>query len=70
VYLREYTEVRAIYASLSHCWGPYDPAIRLTRDTVEQLKGGVLIDQLPKSFRDAVKVCQNLGVIYLDRCAM
>jgi hypothetical protein len=67
VYLREYTAPEKLrrYASLSHCWGPEGPAIRLTHDTIEQLKDGFSISKLPKTFRDAVKVCQNLGISYL-----
>jgi hypothetical protein len=67
VYLREYATptVQALYASLSHCWGPQGPAIRLTRETVEQLKGGYMINELPKTFRDAMKVCQNLSISYI-----
>jgi hypothetical protein len=67
VYLREYTTptVRASYASLSHCWGPQGPTIRLTRDTVEHLKGGYMISELSKTFRDAMKVCQNLSISYI-----
>jgi len=65
VYLREIPNVSAPYACLSHCWGPYGPAIKLTADTVELLHKGYATSELPKTFRDAVNVCRRLGIDYL-----
>lgn len=53
------------YASLSHCWGEKGPSIRLTKSSVAQLKEGVYINTLPKTFAEAAKVCLQLGIYYL-----
>lgn len=65
VYLREPQKVSARYACLSHCWGPLGPATRLTKASLGSLSKGIAICVLPKTFRDAVVVCQSLGISYL-----
>ncbi|CAO2651394.1 Nn.00g039640.m01.CDS01 [Neocucurbitaria sp. VM-36] len=67
VYLRENlgTRSQARYACLSHCWGPQGPTIKLTSCTEEVLVGGVAIDELPKTFAEAAKVCLKLDIAYL-----
>jgi hypothetical protein len=53
------------YAALSHCWGLVVPT-RLMKANYEDLKGGpIIISDLPKTFRDAVKIASTLNVRYL-----
>jgi hypothetical protein len=52
------------YAALSHCWGDVVP-IRTTKANYEQMKEGILISELPKTFRDAIKIAETLHVSYL-----
>lgn len=56
------------YACLSHCWGPVGPALKLESTTVIALKAGLSLDQLPKTFHDAVVLCLglNIGYIWID----
>lgn len=65
VQLCEHLESQPQYACLSHCWGPIGPTFQLNHDTVMTLKTGVPRQQLPKTFRDAVTICLNLGIHYL-----
>ncbi|KAH7309731.1 heterokaryon incompatibility protein-domain-containing protein [Stachybotrys elegans] len=65
VRVRGKPEVRGVYACLSHCWGADGPSIKLTSCTANDLKLGIPISQLPRTFRDAVHVCQSLRIKYL-----
>ncbi|KAH7083429.1 heterokaryon incompatibility protein-domain-containing protein [Paraphoma chrysanthemicola] len=67
IILRENAEVtrQATYACLSHCWGKDGPALQLTSDTMETLKSGVARAQLPRTFRDAVQICDRLAIQFL-----
>lgn len=65
VQLCERFESQAPYACLSHCWGPVGPMLQLKRTTIDSLKVSFLIEQLPKTFRDAALLCQSLGIHYL-----
>lgn len=62
VYLREATSNSAKYACLSHCWGTGGPTITLTKATMSSLSQGYAVSEMPKTFRDAVVVCQSLGI--------
>lgn len=53
------------YACLSHCWGPNGPAITLTKETATALRKGIPIEDLPRTFAEACKVCLTLGIDYL-----
>lgn len=57
------------YIALSHCWGKLSPTERLCtlRINLEAHKSCIAanIDQLPRSFRDAVVVSRGIGVKYL-----
>jgi hypothetical protein len=70
VYLREHVKTPAMYACLSHCWGPSGPTLKLDKTTRNCLMDGILIDQLPKTFADAVRLCARLGLrfIWIDAC--
>ena len=52
------------YVTLSHCWGNVQP-IRLTRTTEASLRTGLPVQRLPKTFKEAVHVCRELGVQYI-----
>jgi hypothetical protein len=54
------------YVTLSHCWGNSVP-ITLTPDNIEQfMNGGITLDSLPKTFRDAIVFAARLdGVGYM-----
>lgn len=53
------------YACLSHCWGRKGPLLRLTSKTSEALESGIVVEQLPRTFQDAFKVCRDLSILYL-----
>lgn len=53
------------YACLSHCWGQQGVTFKLTQGTLATLTGGVEVQSLPKTFRDAVDVCLRLGLSFL-----
>jgi len=65
VYLREDTVEKGRYACLSHCWGAQGPSLKLERSTYQQLTSGVTVDQLPKTFGDAVSICISIGIRFL-----
>lgn len=53
------------YATLSHCWGSNPDFITLTTENFAQFCQGITIDNLPKSFRDAITVCSHLNIRYI-----
>jgi hypothetical protein len=57
----------AKYATLSHCWGGNSP-ITTTTDTIKERKRKIPLDELPKTFKDAVIITRNLGLehIWID----
>jgi hypothetical protein len=65
IYLREHLTIRAKYACLSHCWGSDGPALKLTRTSLHQLESGLLIEHLPKTFREAVLLCSRLSLKFI-----
>ncbi|KAI8966273.1 HET-domain-containing protein [Daldinia sp. FL1419] len=52
------------YVTLSHCWGT-SSRLMATTQTIEDLKSGIAVSFLPKTFRDAIKITQRLGIKYL-----
>lgn len=52
------------YLTLSHCWGGH-LGYRLLKDTVQLLKHGLSVHELPKNFEDAIKVTKYLNFKYL-----
>ncbi|KAF2114136.1 heterokaryon incompatibility protein-domain-containing protein [Lophiotrema nucula] len=52
------------YFTLSHCWGDVQP-LTLTASSESELRSGIPVGKLPKSFRDAVEITQLLGVSYI-----
>jgi hypothetical protein len=57
------------YVALSHCWGMLTkvgtPKFCTTDDNIKARRKGFNVSELPKTFRDAVRVAQNLGIQYL-----
>jgi hypothetical protein len=56
------------YACLSHCWGSGE-ALLETKTTSRTLKrhldNGISFQLLPKTFQDAIEICQRLGINHL-----
>lgn len=52
------------YIALSHCWGGTQP-VTLSAQTVESLRLGFPVRDLPQTFQDAIYVCLKLGVGYI-----
>jgi hypothetical protein len=57
------------YVALSHCWGKVPEAEKrkfcTTDENIKARQDGFNVLELPKTFRDAVRVTQNLGIQYL-----
>lgn len=54
------------YVALSHCWGlPTKESFITTRDNFDDMKKGFVLDDAPKTFRDAIEVTRALGIRYL-----
>ncbi|KAH7071609.1 hypothetical protein FB567DRAFT_206966 [Paraphoma chrysanthemicola] len=59
------------YVSLSHCWGANVP-FQLTTSTIDMMKAGFDLDELPKTFRNAVTVARwaDVRYIWIDSCCI
>jgi hypothetical protein len=55
------------YATLSHRWGPPQAHTKFCacRSNIEELKRGIVIASLPRTFQDAVHIAHGLGLQYL-----
>ena len=53
------------YAALSYCWGPGEQFHKTTKANVQLRRNGIAVGSLPKSIRDAISVCQGLGIRYI-----
>jgi Heterokaryon incompatibility protein (HET) len=67
---RNWAEPRPPYIALSHCWGtPTGPGgtipLKTTLNNLESHQKGILLRELPKTFRDAVDIARHLGQDYL-----
>jgi hypothetical protein len=58
-------EVLAPYVCLSHCWGQVITSCLTLRDNMHHRQKGILYDELPKTFQDAVIITTRLGFTYL-----
>ena len=65
IFLREDLVKRSKYACLSHCWGAEGLSHKLTKLSRPQFLRGFKVQDLPRTFRDAVQVCTRLGIEYL-----
>ena len=52
------------YVALSYCWGGDQP-MKSTKALLPKWMIGIPWDELPQTLRDAVIVCQNMGIHYL-----
>jgi hypothetical protein len=52
------------YATLSHCWGGSSP-VKLTTATLTLFRSGIQIEEIPKTFIDAIEVALFLGIKYI-----
>ena len=52
------------YMTLSHCWGKFVPTSLLKRN-LSSFLAGIAIDDLPKTFREAVEVTRKLSIRFL-----
>ncbi len=52
------------YAALSYCWGSHQSFVASTK-SLERLKSGFPIENLPPTIKDAVEVTRKLGLRYL-----
>ncbi|KAI2615893.1 heterokaryon incompatibility protein-domain-containing protein [Hypoxylon sp. NC1633] len=59
------TEFREdLYVALSHCWGK-DQILVTTRETISDRMRGIALDDMPQTFRDAVRLTRALNLRYL-----
>ena len=66
IQLLESTDLEGQYVALSHRW-PIDSSkhFMTTRSSLEQRKSRICLDEMPETFRDAVKVTRELGLRFL-----
>jgi hypothetical protein len=64
VYLIQNSQTRERYMTLSHCWGHYVP-IRTTQANLSNMQNGIKLEDLPRTFRDAILVTVDLGITYI-----
>ncbi|KAF2680845.1 HET-domain-containing protein, partial [Lentithecium fluviatile CBS 122367] len=53
------------YATLSHCWGKNPSFLTLTASNIEQFSKGIPLQDLPRTFQDAVELCKRLHIWYI-----
>lgn len=55
------------YAALSYCWGSPDdiPPPKTTSDNLAERLAGLRMEELPRTFRDALTLSYKLGIQYL-----
>lgn len=57
-----------LYVTLSHCWGQ-SQHYTLSPDTIDDLRRGIEVEKLPKTFKDAISFASqlhNVGWIWID----
>ena len=53
------------YMALSHCWGTTLQPIKLARESLEEMKIAIPLEQIPKTFREAMTLTRELGAQYI-----
>lgn len=53
------------YCALSHCWGLKGSPLKTTRANFASHESSIDEDELPKTFRDAIKLVRYIGIRYL-----
>lgn len=62
----ETTDREGRYAALSHCWGhPQRHPLKTVHATLQKHMSGIALSDLPRSFLDAIRVCQYLDIRYI-----
>lgn len=61
---RRHHPVHYRYATLTHRWGKHQ-TIQLSRKNKQHMESRIRLLGLPPVFRDAIRVCQSLGIPYL-----
>ena len=62
--LRKSNGARGKYIALSHCWGQ-GQKFTTTRASIAQRYAGILADEMPKSYRDAITLAKMLSIRYI-----
>ncbi|RYP21679.1 hypothetical protein DL765_002140 [Monosporascus sp. GIB2] len=57
-------ETRPRYSTLSYCWGNGE-FLKLTAENYDSFLGKIPTEELPKTFRDAIRITRALGLEYL-----
>jgi hypothetical protein len=52
------------YVAFSYYWGSNPTHILLTNENIEDLKGGIPCNILPKTFREVIDFTKRLGIIF------
>jgi hypothetical protein len=67
VYLRDTTGLISVdYAALSYCWGAGEKGVETVMAKLHEFQGeGLVIEDLPPTVRDAIRVAETLGLRYL-----
>ncbi|KAH8598575.1 heterokaryon incompatibility protein-domain-containing protein, partial [Bisporella sp. PMI_857] len=55
---------RGRYTALSHSWGK-SPRLTARRSNIEDLKCGIALSSLPRTFKDAIQITQRLQIRYI-----
>ncbi|KAI5865699.1 heterokaryon incompatibility protein-domain-containing protein [Durotheca rogersii] len=53
-----------VYVALSHCWGK-EQMLVTTRGTIDDRMKGISLDDMPRTFRDAVQLTRALNLRYI-----
>ncbi|KAH7350245.1 heterokaryon incompatibility protein-domain-containing protein [Pyrenochaeta sp. MPI-SDFR-AT-0127] len=56
------------YMTLSHCWGKSSNMMKTTKGNIERRYAGILEDELPNVFKDAIAITRSVGCqwIWID----
>jgi Heterokaryon incompatibility protein (HET) len=58
------TDAKVSYAVLSHCWGR-GQVVKTTSKTLESYTFAIPLENMPKTFQDAILVTKELGIPYI-----
>ncbi|KAI1350936.1 HET-domain-containing protein [Xylaria sp. FL0043] len=56
---------RARYVALSYCWGDKKPNTLLSSENKQQLLGGIALEQLDTTIKEAIQITRQIGFQYL-----
>ncbi|KAM0425833.1 hypothetical protein ACHAPT_008771 [Fusarium lateritium] len=52
------------YVAFSHCWGK-KKTLKLGRNNLDQLRKGIQVESLPKSYQEAISICLGLNFHFI-----